>query len=135
MDYPGVGTGIMIQNEKGQILMGLRKQWELWSFPGGKLYMFESLVECIKRETFEECGLVIHNLTYLGISNDLNQSTHFLTVQFFSSDWSGEVVNKEPEVFERWEWFHQDDLPNNIFIASLNIINNQKYKKDFNDLK
>jgi ADP-ribose pyrophosphatase YjhB (NUDIX family) len=50
MDYPGVGTGVLIQNEKGEILMGLRKKWQLWSFPGGKLDMFESLEKCAERE-------------------------------------------------------------------------------------
>jgi hypothetical protein len=31
--------------------------------------------------------------------------------------WSGELVNNEPEKCESWEWFDLDDLPENIFFG------------------
>ena len=38
--YPRVGVGVMIQNEKGEVLLGLRQGSHgagEWSFPGGHL--------------------------------------------------------------------------------------------------
>ena len=44
--YPRVGIGVMIQNEEGEILLGLRKGSHgagEWSFPGGHLEMGETV--------------------------------------------------------------------------------------------
>ena len=58
--YPKVGVGVMIQNEKGQVLLGLRKgshgEGE-WNFPGGHLEFGETVFETARREVKEESGL------------------------------------------------------------------------------
>ena len=46
--YPKVGIGVMIQNEKGEVLLGLRQGSHgagEWSFPGGHLEFGEKIFE------------------------------------------------------------------------------------------
>jgi ADP-ribose pyrophosphatase YjhB (NUDIX family) len=90
---------------------------------------------CREREVFEECGLIVNDLEFFGISNDMNKPAHFLTVQFKTNNWTGTVENKEPETFEKWEWFDLDALPPNIFIATSNMIHNYKNNIIFYDAR
>lgn len=58
--YPRVGVGVMIQNEKGEVLLGLRQGSHgagEWSFPGGHLEFGETVFQTAKREVEEESGL------------------------------------------------------------------------------
>lgn len=60
-----VACGIMY-NSNNKILMGLRKDKDVWEFPGGKREKNESITECLKREWMEELNLKIiirHELT------------------------------------------------------------------------
>lgn len=57
-----IGVAV-IWNDRGQILVD-RRRWEgtlggLWEFPGGKIEPGETVEDCIKREIWEETGIVI----------------------------------------------------------------------------
>jgi len=57
-----VGVAV-IRNDQGQILIDRRRptgsMGGLWEFPGGKIELGETVEECIKREIWEELGIVI----------------------------------------------------------------------------
>ncbi|WP_066375124.1 MULTISPECIES: 8-oxo-dGTP diphosphatase MutT [unclassified Anabaena] len=57
-----IGVAV-IWNEQQQILIDRRRQQGvmggLWEFPGGKIEPGETVEECIKREIYEELGIVI----------------------------------------------------------------------------
>ncbi len=57
-----IGVGV-IWNQQGQILIDRRRQTGLlggfWEFPGGKIEQGETVEDCIKREIWEELGIVI----------------------------------------------------------------------------
>ncbi|MBD2363173.1 8-oxo-dGTP diphosphatase MutT [Anabaena minutissima FACHB-250] len=57
-----IGVAI-IWNDQQQILIDRRRQegsmGGLWEFPGGKIEFGETVEECIKREIYEELGIVI----------------------------------------------------------------------------
>ena len=49
---------IIIENEKGEVLLGRRTDNHLWGYAGGSIELSEDIEECAKRELFEEMGLV-----------------------------------------------------------------------------
>ena len=53
-----IGATIMI-NYDGKVLLESRKDSDRWAFIGGGLLINETLLECAKRETFEETGIVL----------------------------------------------------------------------------
>lgn len=57
-----IGVGV-IWNQQGQILIDRRRPTGVlggfWEFPGGKIETGETALECIKREIWEELGIVI----------------------------------------------------------------------------
>ena len=62
MNYnrPKVGMGVIILNDKYEILIGKRKDNNLFALPGGHLEKFEEVTEGISREILEETNLNIN---------------------------------------------------------------------------
>ena len=79
--------------------------------PGGKLDAGESLTACARREVFEEVGLVIHNIQYVG-----SQSWPYpgqLMLGFIADATSKEIKIDGIEIAEA-NWFRYDQLPETI---------------------
>jgi 8-oxo-dGTP pyrophosphatase MutT (NUDIX family) len=88
---------IVIQNEKGELLVIFEKKWNCWVFPGGKVELNEIPEEAAKREVFEETNLVIEDLEIIdkkifGLKSQI--CTGYL---FKANKYSGEIKNKELE--------------------------------------
>jgi 8-oxo-dGTP diphosphatase len=59
---PLVGVGAVVLNSDGRVLLvkrGTEPMLGHWSLPGGLLELGETLVEGVKREVFEETGLIV----------------------------------------------------------------------------
>ena len=67
-----VGTGVMIFNKKGQVLLGKRLAklaYGTWCFPGGHQEFGETFKETAIRETKEECDLDVLPEKIISITN------------------------------------------------------------------
>ena len=53
---------ILIENEKGELLLGKRTDNHLWGYAGGSIELGETIEDCAKRELYEEMGLVADDL-------------------------------------------------------------------------
>lgn len=130
---PRVGVGVMVKNNKGQILLGLRKSEHgqgTWSFPGGKLEFSEKISDAVKRETEEETGLKVDNLELVSLADELaylDKGIHYVNIGFLAHSHQGEPEVKEKDKFVEWRWFDMDDLPDNVFIATALMI--ERYQK------
>ena len=117
---PKVGIGVLVVKDN-RILMGLRKSTNginSWAPSGGHLEYGESWEDCARRETLEETGITITNPRFAAVTNDVNPdgTTHYITI-FMRADWAdGEVVAREPDKCERWEWFDWEALPHPLFL-------------------
>ncbi len=124
MQRPNVGLGIIILNEKGEILIGKRKGSisPYFSIPGGHLEMGESFEEGIKKEVLEETGMTIINPKVLSITNNLRtykeSGIHHVSVNMFTDKYIGTPQVMEPEKCEGWFWVKPENLPQPHFDAS-----------------
>lgn len=132
----GAGLGVLILKDN-KILLGKRHtnpnkaDSELhgegtWTMPGGKLEFGESFEEGAKREVFEETGLELGKIEVICVNNDKNDHAHFITIGLFSDDFIGEPKVMEPDEITEWQWFGLDNLPDQIFFPSVNVLENYK---------
>jgi len=129
--YPRVGVGVMIQNEKGEVLLGLRQGSHgagEWSFPGGHLEFGETVFETAKREVAEECNLIVDNFELISVYDEMryikSDGKHYLGLGVKAECIGGSLKTMEPEKCFEWRWFSLDNLPDKILDNTEGIIKN-----------
>lgn len=133
----GVGVGVLIVKD-GKVLLHRRRTSHgtgEFSSPGGHLEHMETIEQCAKRETKEECGIEIDNIKFLFFANVRKYSPkHYAHVGVIATWKSGEVRNLEPDKAELWDWYDLDNLPQPLFEFSRLGIESYKTGKIFFDL-
>ncbi len=124
---PAVGVAVIIV-KNGKILLGKRLSSHGsgdWAFPGGHLELNESIVECAKREVFEETGLHIKNTQHFAYTNDIfkEEKKHYVTLFVRSEYDRGTLELKEPDRCSKWAWFEWEMLPEPLFLSLKNFLN------------
>lgn len=134
--YPRVGVGVMIQNEKGEALLGLRKSSHgagEWCFPGGHLEFGETIFQTAERETEEETGLKVGKMELISVADEMRyiktDDKHYLNIGVKADYQGGDLKIMEPDKCEEWRWFDLNRLPKNIFEGTELILKNFKFKK------
>lgn len=95
-----------------------------WSNPGGHLEYGETPEECAIRETQEETGVTIADVTFRAITNDLfeAQGKHYITIWMEGRYVSGEpTINSQREMSEVG-WFSWNALPQPLFLPLENLL-------------
>jgi len=138
--YPKVGIGVMIQNNKGEVILGLRKgshgEGE-WCFPGGHLEFGETIFETAKRETKEETGLDINRFELISVADEMRyiktDGKHYLNIGIKGEYGGGEPKAMEPDRCSTWRWFNLNNLPGKMLEGTELIIKNFKAGKIYQD--
>lgn len=115
---------IIIENKNGDFLFIIRADNGNLGLPAGGLEENETITECIIRETKEETGLIISDVTVIGISTTPTletveyangDKTQYFAVEFYTNQFSGELIADGKETqsvdFKPIEYVHQ--LPPN----------------------
>lgn len=124
------GIGVMVMNEKGEVLLGLRHSSHgagEWSFPGGKVDLGETIEETAQRETKEETNLDISGLELISLTNEMRylaDGKQFVVIGFKANYFGGELKLANPERFHEWRWFSLDNLPSPLFQGTELMIKN-----------
>lgn len=133
---PRATVGVMIWRDKN-VLLGKRKGSHgsgEYSFTGGHIEFGESFEDAARRETWEEAGINIKDIKFLGIANDFkNKNRHDILVMFTANWESGEPIIMEPEKCESWDWYSLDNLPTPIFYPAKLVLNSYQTKNNFYD--
>ena len=125
-----VGVAVVIIRD-GKILLGERigsHGANTWATPGGHLEMGEEIEACAIRETLEETGLEVSEVSPLGFSNDVFNSLnkHYLTLYVVAQGVEGEPEIMEPNKCLAWQWFGLDELPEPLFLSLENFLKQDK---------
>lgn len=120
----GVGCGVLIENDKGQVLLQKRSDTGEWCVPGGALDVGETYIQAAKREIKEEVRIDVDNLRLFGLYSGDDRMINYpnkdvvysLAVIFITSDYTGEISNEDSEVLEH-RFFDRENIPvDNLFI-------------------
>ncbi|MCI8352825.1 MAG: NUDIX domain-containing protein [Clostridia bacterium] len=134
-DYIGVGCGASIINDKNELLLQKRNKSPekgYWSIPGGKVEMFETFHEAVKREIKEEISVEIEIIDLLGICDHIisDEKSHWISPSFLCKIIKGEPKIMEPLKHIDMKWFSIEQLPENLTITTQYALEGYKTYKD-----
>lgn len=112
---------VIIENEKGEILLGKRTDNHKWGYAGGSIELNETVEECAKRELFEEMGLIADELEFFMVNS--GPEVHYIypngdevynvEIIYLCRKYHGTLKRQEEEV-EELCFFALADIPAEI---------------------
>lgn len=112
-----VGTGVLIVDEQGRVLIAERTDNQEWCIPGGSLEVGESLTHCAVRETYEETGIVIQendlilnaavSVPEIIIKNGRN--IHIVSVSYWTKVYDNTDMQMDSREFTKYGWFTKEE--------------------------
>ncbi|MFD7899005.1 NUDIX domain-containing protein [Streptomyces sp. NPDC059743] len=118
----GIGVHLHLEDNDGRILLGLRHPDSVyagntWHYLAGRCEQ-ESAVACLVREAREEAGLDIDpadvELVHVVHVVDAPGGQPLLQLVFTARRWEGAVEVREPDKCLAWQWWPQQDLPEQL---------------------
>jgi 8-oxo-dGTP diphosphatase len=111
----GISAAALIVEEEHLLLVHHRaEEYDFWVPPGGGLQGHESILECARRETLEETGLVVEPDRILYVQELWEPDYHFCKFFILGKRLSGDLTLANRESAEdflvRVRFFAQDEL-------------------------
>ena len=108
--YPMVGVAALILNEGRMLLVKRSKEPSkgLWSIPGGRLELGETIEQAVKREVLEECGVQIDIVRVIEVMDNIQHDDagkvnyHFVLIDMLANYLSGEPKAQSDAEECRW---------------------------------
>ena len=98
-----------------------------WGLVGGTQAKQETIEETLQRELEEEIGIHVE-LKDIKWNNFFQciatEKVHFDHHGLLITEWTGEIVNNEPDKCDELRWFAEDEIPwDNFFVSKGNLRN------------
>jgi 8-oxo-dGTP pyrophosphatase MutT (NUDIX family) len=115
------GASVIVVNEKGEILLQLRRDNNHWGYAGGMVDINEAVEDAAKRELYEETGITANSLTLFGVFSGRElyfvypngDEISIVDIVYICKDYSGEAKADGVESADV-KFFAVDGLPDNI---------------------
>ena len=108
-DQPKIVVGVLILNDKGEILLTTARKWGgLWTCQGGHLELNETLEDAVKRETKEETNLDIEDIELVCVQDAISpehyhRKSHMVFLDYSCRTRNPEQIKLNHELLEfRW---------------------------------
>ena len=98
-----------------KVLMGLREYIPgnpVWTYPGGRGSVNETMIDTLKREIKEEIG--ISKINFIKVVGQKDGVKDGDKVYFVECEIFEEPKLMEPQKFKEWKWFPINNLPKNL---------------------
>ena len=113
-----VGASVIVEDEKGRILLQRRSDNHCWGYCGGSVELDETVEDAAKRELFEETGLTSNRLELFGVfsGKDLHyiypngDEVSNIDIVYICRDYTGTLQKQEQEV-EELKFFAFSEIP------------------------
>ena len=116
-----VGASVIVEDEKGRILLQKRSDNHYWGYAGGSIELDENVEDAAKRELFEETGLTAERLELFGIFS--GKDMHYIypngdevsnvDIVYICRNYTGTLGKQENEV-EELKFFALNEIPQKI---------------------
>ena len=130
-----IGAAILVVDGQNRLLLMKRSDSGCWGPPGGAVEPGEVVENGAIRETLEETGLEVCDISFFGVFSgpDLyykypnGDEVYNVTIVYLSNSWRGIVkINDE---HTEWDWFEVDRIPKDISPPIKPVI--EKFKMEF----
>ncbi len=114
----GISAAALIVKDERLLLVNHREpgRYDFWVPPGGSLEGHESILECVRRETFEETGLQVEPGPILYVQEFVEPGYHFCKFFLLCESVHGEPTLAHREEGEDWlvdlRFFSRAELQN-----------------------
>lgn len=116
-NYPRFATNAIVLNENKEILLASRSQKPFigyWDFPGGHIFVDETIEQCLIREVREELGVDCEVGELFNVYSDKGHSPKFAdAIAFYFVKLKSFDFAKNVEM-DDFKYFSLDNLPENI---------------------
>ncbi len=143
MTSPRHASSIAVFNPDGKLLMGRRLDNDKYTLPGGHKEDDETPAECAEREMYEEAGLRVRHLGFLGAGRLQTHKGRDYVISSFrcvSHDTPNSDNDPDNEV-ETWEWIDVDSekfqdilknlhSPKNVTLVMLGLQDDDSFFED-----
>lgn len=109
---------IIIENTKGEILLGKRTDNGMWGYAGGSVEIDERVEDCAMRELYEETGLIADEMDFFMVNS--GPEVHYvypngdevsnIEIIYLCKKYHGELKKQEDEISEL-KFFNINDIP------------------------
>ncbi|MFZ5856637.1 MAG: NUDIX hydrolase [Chloroflexota bacterium] len=115
-----VGAAILIVDEADRLLMLKRSDSGCWGLPGGATEPGEVVEEAARRETREEAGIDVGEMSLFGVFSGPElfykypngDEVYNVTIVYLARVWHGQVTLNEEHT--EWDWFVAHKIPEDI---------------------
>ncbi len=131
--YPKINVDILVIKDNKILLGLLTKNWmykgkQVYGVPGRDIRFGEKIGETVRRNIKEEFGCNVKKYKIISVNANYALGNHYIGIGVVA-EINGKPKLLIPQDWEKWEWFDKDNIPDNLFPATVNLINCYLRKK------
>ena len=116
-----IGVWLLVINEKNEVLMQLRSDFNSWDFPGGTMELEETIEEVARRELKEETNLEMDDIKIIDVFSGKDtyrkypngDELYVVSVLCEIKKFHGDLKINDGES-KKLEWFSTSKIPENL---------------------